>query len=252
MFFVGYVVQRTRSAPPIAPSVIGELEPPAHDRVADTRRRRMPRVHLGRSRPSHGAPARARAQRRHSSRRPRRPRRVLARQLHRFDRPPRSHPRRPALAGGRSLVSSHDRQPPHPQRHRHHGSDREAGSGGYECGRAFHLFCIVTTGPDTPTLLFFTSTRSGPARRMESLLTMLARKERGRLKVVTVDVDASPGAGGRLRDRRGHSNARPALRSSTHSVARIEGKAFGSTDRRNDPGSSSRDSSTNALPAGMG
>jgi thioredoxin-like negative regulator of GroEL len=43
-----------------------------------------------------------------------------------------------------------------------------------------------------PALLFFTSVRSGPARRMESLLTTLIRKERGRLKVVTVDADASP------------------------------------------------------------
>jgi thioredoxin 2 len=40
-----------------------------------------------------------------------------------------------------------------------------------------------------PLLIFFTSTRSGPARRMESLLAHIARKERGRLRVIQVDVD---------------------------------------------------------------
>lgn len=40
-----------------------------------------------------------------------------------------------------------------------------------------------------PLLIFFRSTRSGPARRMESLLAHLARKERTRLKVQLVDVD---------------------------------------------------------------
>ena len=43
-----------------------------------------------------------------------------------------------------------------------------------------------------PHLLFFTSARSGPGRRMESLLAHLARKERGRLSVSRVDADASP------------------------------------------------------------
>jgi thioredoxin 1 len=38
-------------------------------------------------------------------------------------------------------------------------------------------------------LLFFSSTRSGPSRRMESLLAHIARKERNRLRVVQVDVD---------------------------------------------------------------
>jgi len=43
---------------------------------------------------------------------------------------------------------------------------------------------------DTRTLLlFFSSTRSGPSRRMESLLAHIARKERHRLRVVQVDVD---------------------------------------------------------------
>ena len=38
-------------------------------------------------------------------------------------------------------------------------------------------------------LVFFRSERSGPARRMESLLSHLERKERSRLRVVRVDVD---------------------------------------------------------------
>lgn len=43
-----------------------------------------------------------------------------------------------------------------------------------------------------PLLVFFWSERSGPARRMESLLAHLERKERERLRVRRVDVDASP------------------------------------------------------------
>jgi thioredoxin-like negative regulator of GroEL len=43
-----------------------------------------------------------------------------------------------------------------------------------------------------PLLVFFTSERSGPARRMESLLAHLARKERTRLRVMRVDVDDQP------------------------------------------------------------
>lgn len=49
-----------------------------------------------------------------------------------------------------------------------------------------------TTGDARPLLLFFQSERSGPARRMESLLAHLARKERERLRVAAVDVDARP------------------------------------------------------------
>ena len=40
-----------------------------------------------------------------------------------------------------------------------------------------------------PLLVFFSSQRSGPARRMESLLAHIARKERQRLRVTIVDVD---------------------------------------------------------------
>ena len=40
-----------------------------------------------------------------------------------------------------------------------------------------------------PMLVFFRSSRSGPARRMESLLSHLERKERSRLRLLHVDVD---------------------------------------------------------------
>ena len=43
-----------------------------------------------------------------------------------------------------------------------------------------------------PLLLFFTTARSGPARRMESLLAHLARKERSRLRVSKIDADDNP------------------------------------------------------------
>jgi thioredoxin-like negative regulator of GroEL len=44
----------------------------------------------------------------------------------------------------------------------------------------------------TPTLLFFTQSTSGPARRMESLLAHLAHKERGRLRISKIDVTDHP------------------------------------------------------------
>ena len=43
-----------------------------------------------------------------------------------------------------------------------------------------------------PLLVFFSSPRSGPARRMESLLAHLGRKERTRLRVARVDVEDRP------------------------------------------------------------
>jgi thioredoxin-like negative regulator of GroEL len=46
--------------------------------------------------------------------------------------------------------------------------------------------------PTKPLLVFFTSKRSGPARRMESLLAHIARKERDTLDVKMVDADARP------------------------------------------------------------
>jgi thioredoxin-like negative regulator of GroEL len=54
--------------------------------------------------------------------------------------------------------------------------------------------------PDTrPMLVFFSSRRSGPARRMESLLAHLARKERQRLRIRRVDVDDNPALAERFR-----------------------------------------------------
>jgi thioredoxin-like negative regulator of GroEL len=46
--------------------------------------------------------------------------------------------------------------------------------------------------PQTPILLFFTNKRSGPARRMESLLAHLARKERARLRIALIDAEQQP------------------------------------------------------------
>jgi thioredoxin-like negative regulator of GroEL len=43
-----------------------------------------------------------------------------------------------------------------------------------------------------PLLVFFWSERSGPARRMESLLAHLARKERTRLRIMRVDIEEQP------------------------------------------------------------
>jgi thioredoxin 1 len=50
-----------------------------------------------------------------------------------------------------------------------------------------------------PTLVFFSHERSGPARRMESLLAHVARKERDRLRVTRVDVDDRPDLAERFR-----------------------------------------------------
>jgi thioredoxin 2 len=53
-------------------------------------------------------------------------------------------------------------------------------------------------GAETLLLAFFTEARSGPARRMESLLAHLARKERGRIRVTRVDVARQPDVAQRL------------------------------------------------------
>src|SRR4051794_5667245 len=69
---------------------------------------------------------------------------------------------------------------------------------GYRWAKAGHFFdnpvcdrweTLVMTGDARPVLMFFTSSRSGPARRMESLVAHIARKERDRLRVIQVDVD---------------------------------------------------------------
>jgi thioredoxin 1 len=80
----------------------------------------------------------------------------------------------------------------------------------------------MATATDRPLLLFFTSERSGPGRRMESLLSHLARKERERLRVSRVDVEERPEIAARL----GVSEV-PALVlvSDRKVVARLEGKA---------------------------
>jgi thioredoxin 1 len=50
-----------------------------------------------------------------------------------------------------------------------------------------------------PLLIFFGATHSGPARRMESLVAHLARKERARLRVQEVDIDRQPELAERFR-----------------------------------------------------
>ena len=50
-----------------------------------------------------------------------------------------------------------------------------------------------------PLLVFFTSRRSGPARRMESLLAHIARKKRHALEVKRVDIDERPDLAERFR-----------------------------------------------------
>ena len=49
-----------------------------------------------------------------------------------------------------------------------------------------------------PTLLFFSSRRSGPSRRMESLVAHIARKWRHDIRVVQVDVDERADLAARL------------------------------------------------------
>ena len=73
-----------------------------------------------------------------------------------------------------------------------------------------------------PLLVFFTSTSSGPARRMESLLAHLARKERGRLRTTKVDVETHP----ELAEKFGVESV-PALVlvKDKRAVARIDGRA---------------------------
>ena len=70
-------------------------------------------------------------------------------------------------------------------------------------------------------LVFFTSRRSGPARRMESLLAHIARKERDTLRVKKVDVDERPDIAARFR-----VSAVPALAlvKDRRVVARLDGR----------------------------
>jgi thioredoxin 1 len=74
---------------------------------------------------------------------------------------------------------------------------------------------------DRSLLVFFTSQRSGPARRMESLLAHIARKERDHLEVRKVDIDERPDLAARF----GVGSA-PALRlvKGQRIVARLDGR----------------------------
>ena len=74
----------------------------------------------------------------------------------------------------------------------------------------------------TPLLVFFTSTRSGPARRMESLLAHIARKKRDELRVRRVDVDRHPDLAKRFKIEEVPSLA---LVIENKVVARLEGRA---------------------------
>ncbi len=75
---------------------------------------------------------------------------------------------------------------------------------------------------DRPLLVFFTSRRSGPARRMESLLAHIARKERDVLKVRKVDVDEHPEIAKRFKVSEVPSLA---LVKGRRVVARLEGRS---------------------------
>ena len=72
-----------------------------------------------------------------------------------------------------------------------------------------------------PLLVFFATEHSGPARRMESLLAHLARKERARLRVTRVDIDARPDLAERFRVREVPTLV---LVKGKRAVARIDGR----------------------------
>ena len=71
-------------------------------------------------------------------------------------------------------------------------------------------------------LVFFSASHSGPARRMESVLAHLERKERHRLSVKRVDVDEEPELAERFEVR---SVPTLILVKGKRAVARLEGKA---------------------------
>jgi thioredoxin-like negative regulator of GroEL len=71
-------------------------------------------------------------------------------------------------------------------------------------------------------LVFFSAWRSGPARRMDSLLAQLARKERHRLEVTRVDVEEQPELAKRFNVRRVPTLV---LVQGKRAVARLEGRA---------------------------
>jgi thioredoxin 1 len=71
-------------------------------------------------------------------------------------------------------------------------------------------------------LVFFSALRSGPARRMDSLLAQLARKERKRLSVTRVDVEERPELAKRFKVRKVPTLV---LVKGKRAVARLEGRA---------------------------
>ena len=71
-------------------------------------------------------------------------------------------------------------------------------------------------------LVFFSALRSGPARRMESLLAQLARKERHRLSVQSVDIEEEPELARRFKVRKVPTLV---LVKGKRAVARLEGRA---------------------------
>jgi thioredoxin-like negative regulator of GroEL len=73
-----------------------------------------------------------------------------------------------------------------------------------------------------PLLVFFGATHSGPARRMESLMAHLARKERARLRVTAIDIEEEPELAERFRVRMVPTLA---LVKGKQVVERIEGRA---------------------------
>jgi thioredoxin-like negative regulator of GroEL len=73
-----------------------------------------------------------------------------------------------------------------------------------------------------PLLVFFGASHSGPARRMESLMAHLARKERARLRVTSIDVEEEPELAERFRV---DTVPTLALVKGKRVVERIEGRA---------------------------
>ena len=93
-------------------------------------------------------------------------------------------------------------------------------------------------------LVFFSALKSGPARRMESLLAQLARKERHRLSVQSVDVEEQPEIAKRFKVRKVPTLV---LIRGKRAVARLEGRANAAeieelVDEHLDNGSKSGDS----------
>src|SRR3954465_2809291 len=81
---------------------------------------------------------------------------------------------------------------------------------------------IAVSDDVRPLLVFFYTPSSGPARRMESLLAHLARKERERLRVTRVDVDQRPDLAARFGAEQGPTLV---LAQDKRAVARIDGRA---------------------------